>query len=432
MRGLTRKLVGVALTAILATMVTANVMAKDGNWSGTGTDSNPFLIEDEADLEVLSSNVKNSVSDYSGKYFKVSKDITITADTWVPIGKNTAKFSGTFDGDGKTISGINTDLTRYSGLFGYNQGTIKNVNVSGTANGKYYVALLTGYNAGTLENVSANGTVTGTSYVAGITGYNAGTIKNASAEGTVEAKNGYVSGIVGYNKSAKIENCYNNATITGSGGIGGIAGTSVSSSTITNCYNCGSINTGENVDERDNTHNGIGGIVGYNYDISNVYNCTNTGNISSIVDYTGGVIGYGYNSIIDGCNNTGTVSSTAESSAAIVGEGLLCKVRKCYYAKGTAEAGLNGENDSYEAYEALLAVSVGVDQHIENLATGYYVSTNDAGSNLNLKWVVISPKEMKTKVYEYSDVSENGKFGIIVNNLTSEDSVALCKVTTAA
>lgn len=433
MRRLTRKLVGVAFMTFAMLTAATTVMAKDGVWSGNGSIEKPYLIEDEADLKLLSQNLADTISDYDGMYFTLTNDIDITTTPWVPIGSNSNKFRGIFDGNNKCVSNVNVNLTRYSGFFAYNDGTIKNLTVKGTGGGRYYIGLVAGYNIGTIENVSAIGTVEGTSYNGVITGYNKGVVRNATASGSVTGKQGFIGGITGYNNGGTMENCYNESSVTGSGRIGGIAGGNVTSATIKNCYNSGTVATGENVDSFDNTHNSIGGIVGYNYNIANVYDCTNTGSVSSTVDSTGGVIGYGYNSIIQGCNNTGNVSTTGDNCAAILAEGSICKVRSCYYAKGTAEAGMNGENDNYEAYEAILADSVGVDQHTNGLATGFYVAAETDGNPVSLKWIVVSPKEMKTEVHEYQaeeyDEAESGaKFGLIVNNLTSDDSVALCSV----
>lgn len=109
-------------------------------------------------------------------------------NSWTPIGDYTNRYTGTFDGQGHTISGLYCDVSDdYSeisaGLFGYvGKGTVKNVSVSGT--------------------VSNNG-----GYAGGVCGYNdGGTITNCSSACTVSGE--YAGGVCGSNDGGTIENCY--------------------------------------------------------------------------------------------------------------------------------------------------------------------------------------------------------------------------------
>lgn len=89
---------------------------------------------------------------------------------WTPIGK----YSGTFNGHGKSISGLyfNNSETSYVGLFGStNQGTIQNVGVVDSYfNGGEYVGGMCGQNKGTITNCYYAGSVNGTSNVGNICG----------------------------------------------------------------------------------------------------------------------------------------------------------------------------------------------------------------------------------------------------------------------
>ena len=101
----------------------------------------------------------------------------------------------------------------------------------------------------------------------------------------------------------KIENCINNADITGFNMVGGIAGMSVSE--ISNCENHGKITiTGTSY-----SYGGAGGIIGSGCE--NIKNCVNTGEITGSV--SAGIIGAesGTESekIIDSCINMGKSSS---------------------------------------------------------------------------------------------------------------------------
>ena len=102
-------------------------------------------------------------SGYANCYFKLAVDITNMSGFSTPIGTNTAVFSGFFDGNNKTLNGININKAgNYVGLFGYTSGaTIKNLTISGSVKGSKYVGGVVGYALNTtIYNVTNNATVT--------------------------------------------------------------------------------------------------------------------------------------------------------------------------------------------------------------------------------------------------------------------------------
>ena len=132
---------------------------------------------------------------------------------WTPIGNKTNQFSGTFDGNGYEVKNLYINSTdEYQGLFGYNEGTIQNLGVSGDVKGDRYVGGVCGQlYSGTITNCYNTGTVSGYARVGGVCG-----------EITIYAK---------------ITNCYNAGSVSGSSSyyIGGVCGNSYEN-TITNCY----------------------------------------------------------------------------------------------------------------------------------------------------------------------------------------------------
>ena len=120
------------------------------SWTvGSGTEADPFVITTETELRQLADDV-NKRTHYGGTYFKLGNDITLNQQFY-PIGYSSSRyFAGTFDGDRHTISGLNVtghaDGSKYNvGLFGYTNGaTIKNLTVSGTVSGTYYVGGIVG------------------------------------------------------------------------------------------------------------------------------------------------------------------------------------------------------------------------------------------------------------------------------------------------
>ena len=111
----------------------ATTVCNAQNLTGSGTESEPYLISTQSDLETFAKDVNSGIS-YKGQFIKLTDNIKCDYDEnnqWTPIGNYDNRFQGTFDGNGKTISGLYFDNSdqNYVGLFGYNEGTIKNVGV---------------------------------------------------------------------------------------------------------------------------------------------------------------------------------------------------------------------------------------------------------------------------------------------------------------
>ncbi len=90
----------------------------DSYESGDGSKDNPYLISNDMQLAKLAHDVNNGVS-FSGKYFKLTKDIDLSKALWTPIGVTNPStkrfFNGKFDGDGHTISNMHIVWTYDSG-----------------------------------------------------------------------------------------------------------------------------------------------------------------------------------------------------------------------------------------------------------------------------------------------------------------------------
>lgn len=215
-----------------------------GNLTGDadGTEDHPYILSSPEALDLLSEKV-NGGTDYSDKYFKLGADIEYDPDVennFTPIGNASHVFGGTFDGDGKTISGLNIKLgmTDYVGLFGCTNAssptTIKGVKLE-------------------------NSTITGRSYVGGILG--GGSSSNTSilncvvtSAVTVYGSVENVGGIVG--KYATVRGCTSAAAVEGYQNVGGIIGNG-SYSTVEYC-----LYTGNSVTARDPSTPKLGAIIG--------------------------------------------------------------------------------------------------------------------------------------------------------------------------
>ena len=214
---------------------------------------------------------------------------------WQAIGQgdgdttNPHRFSGSYDGQGYTVSGLYQNDRYDSGFFYKVSGaTIKNLTVEGEILNSWssYVGGIVGYdrNNTTVENCHFIGKIhTKKSWAGSYPLYVGGVVGNLSSSGTVIAcsnggtiegsvrSNYYVGGVVG-NAKGTVAACYNYGTVKGCTSdvyLGGVAGSS--SKSITGCYNSGSVVLGENI-----TTSYIGTIVGknsntvsYSYDFSN-------------------------------------------------------------------------------------------------------------------------------------------------------------------
>ena len=328
----------------------------DNSFSGSGTESDPYLIQTEEELAGLAYNVNNGTN-YSGVYFLQTADLDMSMYWWDAIGTYTSssdynEFAGHYDGDGHTVSGIRTKegITSefsFQGIFGYVRGTsstnraeISNVGVidsniqgyqyvGGIAGYAYYTNITNCYNTGsvtssggyvggvvgynsssTVSNSYNTGNVTSTYtgtyvYLGGVVGYNtsSSTVSNSYNTGSVIGSSNYVGGVVGYNLgSSTVSNSYNTGSVTGSTWVGGVVGSNYSSSsTVSNSYNTGTV-TG-------NLY--VGGVVGQNYNGADVYNSFNTGSVTGN-SYVGGVVGYNSSSsTATNSYNTGTVTGNS-------------------------------------------------------------------------------------------------------------------------
>jgi hypothetical protein len=208
--------------------------------AGSGTKNDPYAICTATQL----ANVNTALSAY---YF-VGEDITLS-DQWLPLGStSTSPFSGTFDGRGFQISGLNiTASGPERGLFGRNDGVLKNVTVDGSitvVGSSTKVGVLAGANYGTITGSRSSGLATGSSTVSlvgGLVGYSAGgSISLSSSSASVDGGT-LVGGLVGgayadASPATVIERCSSMGAVTGiTSFIGGFAGI-LEGATVRNSY----------------------------------------------------------------------------------------------------------------------------------------------------------------------------------------------------
>ena len=309
--------------------------------SGTGTESDPYLIFNENQLSQVSNFLNQS-----GVVFKLMKDLDLTnwiaennpSQGWLPIGVKSSPFKGKFYGNYKTISGlsINRTSTDNMGFFGYAEGaTITNLTLKGSSvkgknnvgclagqlktctvtsckveltdkvSGTGYVGGLVGYsNGSTYSSITVNSSCSASSggYLGGCIGYvSGGKLTTATIVGDVSSTAGYVGGVCGYANGFTISGVKKSGDISGESQTGGIFGW-CSNGYLTNCSYTGNISGTTNV----------GGIVGkLETTTTSLTSCRSKGKITATGDYCGGVIGGSYGACISSmqsCSHFGDIN----------------------------------------------------------------------------------------------------------------------------
>ena len=288
--------------------------------SGTGTATDPYIIDSAADMVYLQKLITDSAAgtdNLTNTYYKMTKSIDMNGHSLqigvYPGWGSRKAFNGVFDGNNCSIRGlVINNTTQSTALFGAvgSNGVIKNLNVYGTVTGTNYVGGIVAYNQGTIEDCTNYTTVSANSYfVGGVLGYNekdSGKIFDSVNYGTVNGNSDGTGGIVGCNKF-NLSGCVNYGTVTGSTKTGGIVGADQE----TTGYIKNSINYGDVIA----TSSNAGGIVGHT--VSPVSDSTNFGLVEASNEL-GGIAGTSTSSITN-CVNNGVIKGTATHTAGIVG-----------------------------------------------------------------------------------------------------------------
>lgn len=285
---------------------------------------------------------------FSGSTVTLADDISlampkgVTAgfkNNWVPIGNYsylsgtdyTKCFQGTFDGNGKTITGmtISSASINYVGLFGYLYGaTVKDLTMA---------------DEGNTQTINWE------------------SIPNSSGDA-----NYYLGSIAGAVAKGKIINCHNRCAVSFSvsdkkGSVGGIAGVINENSVVSTCSNSGTIKIQGSL--------GYGGGIVGGSSKSSIASCFNTGDVSATGNtstaYAGGIVGDGNTngdsrtpSHISYCYSTGDITAktaTTSTSGGIVGGAQHLVLKSCF-----ATGSVSAESSSGSGYPTNYAYAGGI------------------------------------------------------------------------
>ena len=403
------------ILALCFTLLPTAALASDGACNGSiatafaggsGTESDPYQIDDGAQLAYLASEV-NKGQTYENSYFVLTADIDLVNHDWTPIGnsfsdallggKDYSLFAGNLDGKGHTISNISigTESTPLEsdvfGLFGATGGKISNLNLDGVTicgiakNVSGYIIGLAGALAGSASGPIENCHVT-----------NLNMTMNTPDSGMAVAY--WIGGLVGaLDGSQHIEECSASGTIkelSGKGSIGGLIGELGKAAKIT--YSHADVA----LDVKSDYYGGanVGGLIGKgngkNDPETVISNCYATGNVTGGA-YSGGFAGSLYGLNIKNCYATGEVTGAAASMATFAGtdasdEDAYGSVTNCY-TTGT----LSGK--AAYMYAFTMQQKGTPRSPTENC---YFADTNSALINLNETTVFKALAEMQTEGFK--------------------------------
>lgn len=379
---------------------------------GSGTLSDPFLLEKRADFDKLSSYVLDGET-FSDVYFKIQPDTSITGQSngkiiemgssaFTPIGYygTSSTFKGNIDGNGCTIKGLKVDLSMArAGFIGaLSGGSVKNLTIDSTSTIKSSTsdaAGIVGYmTGGIVENCLNYAMVSGGKQnggvVANVNNDNA-IIRNCKNYGAVSGT-ALIGGIVGYLQNGTIQTCSNSGKVTATGGavtlnsltgayLGGIVG--YANGNISNCYNEGEVTTGTSW----GSSNIVGGIAGYVASGKTVEYCYNKGTVSGS-DYIGGIVGNSADgtSAVSYCYHDGKINGLWNDASANIG--YIAGNQSSVFGTSWKLPGASISSGAYTPKENARVISFGTDVSYSPavISGGIYsdkVWTDITNSNIN-------------------------------------------------
>jgi hypothetical protein len=197
-------------------------MAKTSNLDGSGTLSDPYLIQTIDEFHLI--------LEHPSEHYKLVSSLDFTGLSTESISIDEFEFSGRFDGNGYTVRNITLDGSEdFCGLFGNitNEGIVENITVEDPTIGNLSGAgVIAGLNEGQITNCQINGgTLSGSSSIGGICGVNSGSITECNVFDVTVSGGTNIGGIVGASYSTNITtvSC-KESQIIGDYSAGGIAG----------------------------------------------------------------------------------------------------------------------------------------------------------------------------------------------------------------
>lgn len=310
-----------ALAGVVAVAPGAQAACGSGTYGGgSGTSGDPYVIATPTHLDEL----RTTSGDWSCS-FSQTESIDMNGATWSSgsVGSSAVEFSGTYDGNGHTISGLTVSGSSYVGLFGLVTGTIREVSFSGTVSGTDgFIGGIVGYlSSGTVDSSTMTGSVSATTgngiNVGGIAGTAlAATITDSHSSATISVEEGNAGGVVGFLSASDLSGASFSGSVTASvdvvGGLVGYFG-GLPGSLLSDSYSTGTVK-GRDM---------VGGAVGraLSGSIDRVYSTGNVTGTDVGSTYVGGLVGLNSSDI--GARLGGATIADCYARGAVVGNNVV-------------------------------------------------------------------------------------------------------------
>ncbi len=312
--------------------------------SGSGSSGSPYQLADVYGLQGVASLPMSN-------WYTLANDINAAGTaSWnddagfKPIASSSHPYTGTFDGNGHSISGltIHRNDDDNIGLFAQlGAGTLRNLTLSGgSIIGSEWVGALVGQISadGLVSNVHSSAAVSGDATLGGLVGRNDGTVTLSSSSGNVtgiaQDLTADFGGLVGTNGGTISYSSASGIVETNGVNTGGLVGLNVydgGASLITNSYATGYVHS---------TYEIVGGLVGDNLG-GIIRTSYATGNVNGGRD-VGGLVGRmyaqnGHHPVIENAYATGNLVGNLDANfthanmGGVVGEMWAGSVSKVFY-----------------------------------------------------------------------------------------------------
>ena len=317
----------------LTSILCLAALGTGSSFAGDDDRPSPYRIRSVEQLQGMTNNLS--------AHYVIAEDIDASSTAewnggkgFCPVGDGTRPFTGSFDGQGHSITGLKINrfgmVTTHIGLFGVvgRDALIRNVTLrKAYVKGCDYVGALVGINQGTVRNCYASGEVYGSGTFGGLVGANnQGEVTHCSAAvdvGPVWVGN-HLGGLVGCNNKGTIRDSFAAGKVTGQENPGGLAGVNAGG-VIERCYASGAVSS-TFVGSSDDYRRGAGGLVAQHQG-GRISDCFATGPVTGPAGLpVGGLVG-----TIDGEASVGN-SYCRESR-----ETPLAGVGKVYPGSGLVE-----------------------------------------------------------------------------------------------
>ncbi len=432
-----------------------------------------YLVTATEGLEYIAEQVNAGNEEFTGADIVLDGDIDLAelagltraavANNWTPIGTEENPFTGTFNGNGKTIKNLALveseakEGKAFVGFFGYaKNATIKNVTFENVYinipcldidHSQGHIGAVAGSLEGTstIENVTVKGDIkveatleangaSRVTVVAGGNSYGNVTMKEVHVianDGSYLKANNNVGALAGQLQGvSKFENCSSNIDVTGYKFFaGGIIGLAAGDQIFTNCHTTGDVAVVAGREGRHNDEYRVGGIAGGWADgktkVCTLENCSYTGKVSGKnadgavaepLDYAG-YVGRGYT--LSNCAGSKVIIDDVEYVQLYDNIYGVYTVNGAYAVNSAADlkalANLVNAGTSFEGVEVVLTADIDLKNEnwtpIGSITNERGFCGNFDGRNHTIKNLTITNPALDADNYAYA-----GLFGITENN----------------